>query len=223
MDLHAIDYQAAFAEAAKQVEGSLRDLPTAHLDEFPAEGTVCAVVDLNVGFCRQGALASPYADAVVPRAAALARACAERQIYTLAYTDCHRDDSPEFSAYPPHCVKGSGEEKVVEQIAAVPGIKIVEKASTNGFLNWYIKELLDRYEVGHLIVTGCVTDICVYQLATTCKAYANVEGRELDVVVPLDCVDTFDIPGVHGRDFYNAVFAASMQANGVRLVERIEW
>ena len=70
MDLHAIDYQAAFAEAAKQVEGSLRDLPTAHLDEFPAEGTVCAVVDLNVGFCRQGALASPYADAVVPRAAA---------------------------------------------------------------------------------------------------------------------------------------------------------
>ena len=223
MDLQAIDYQAAFATAAAQVEASLRDLPAAALDEFPAQSTVCAVIDLNAGFCRQGALASPYPDAVAPRAAALARACAQRQIFTVAYTDCHRPDAPEFAAYPPHCVKGSGEEELLAEIAAVPGIKVVEKASTNGFLNWYIKELLDRYQVEHLIVTGCVTDICVYQFATTCKAYANETGRALDVVVPLDCVDTFDIPGVHHRDFYNAVLAASMQANGIRLVRTVTW
>lgn len=222
MDIQKMDLAGSFADAAQRIQGQLAALPSAALDDFDPQETVLAVIDMNNGFAKGGALYSPYVEAIIPAVRALTTRCREKNILSVLYTDCHDPQSPEFASFPPHCVRGSGEEQIIDELRDIEGVQIVEKASTNGFYNWYIKELLDTYEIKKLIVCGCVTDICVYQFCQAVKTYCTQNDRELAVVVPLDCVDTYDIPGVHGRDFANAAACASLLAGGITLVRHID-
>jgi hypothetical protein len=80
-------------------------------------------------------------------------------------------------------------------------------------------------------VVGAGTDLGVYQTAMHLKLTSNARNIDLPVVVPADCVDTYDLPSdvahdfgipAHPGDALHCLFLHHMHLNGVRVVSHLE-
>ena len=74
-------------------------------------------------------------------------------------------------------------------------------------------------DVDNIIVIGDCTDICIYQFAVTLKTYFIQNNINKNVIVPMNLVDTYDIPNVHCADLSNIVFLNSMIQNGINVIK----
>lgn len=103
--------------------------------------------------------------------------------YPAVYAcDSHAPDDKEFKIWPRHCVKGSKGAQVIDELEPEPKNIIVEKATYSGFFNTRLEEVLKPLGATELIITGCVTNICI--LYTSSDAVL----RGYNVTVPKDCV-----------------------------------
>ena len=197
---------------------SLKPLDSASLDK---DKTALVIIDMVNGFVKEGSLCSPRIEAIVPRVVRTAFICSKRLFKIIAFADCHDDDSAEFSCYPPHCVKGTEESQLIDELKLVDNIELIEKNSTNGFhedvFNKWIKENKD---INNFIVTGDCTDICVLQFTLSLKAYFNKRNLQAEVIVPVDSVETFEL-GIHKGDLMNLVSLFLIESSGVKLVSEI--
>ncbi len=154
---------------------------------------VIIVVDVLNGFCRRGNLASARLGSVVPAI----RDYLEREIATGAVpvflADTHRPDDPEFAVFPPHCVEGSGEERVVDELQEfIPQGALVPKSRYSGFYGTDLEGILAGLRPDVVEVVGVCTDICVLHTV------ADLRNRDYAVVVRPDLVATYDAPGHEG-------------------------
>ena len=193
-------------------------------------------VDLINGFCKHGNLASDRVGAIVDPIARLFRLAHERGVRKFVLPqDCHAPDSPEFEEYGPHAVCGTDEAETVQELKDLRFsdiYQIMPKRSINVAIDGELEPWLDREGMpGVAIVTGDCTDLCTYQLATHLKFRANARGERCVVVVPRDCVDTYDVSveaakaaGIvpHPGEFMHRLFLYHMMLNGIRVVQRIE-
>ncbi len=207
-----------FKNVKKQVDGS----GAYKLSKRNIEGTLLCIVDMNNGFAKEGALYSDRVEIMIEPIANLAKWYLQKGGKVIAYNDYHPEDAKEFKAYPKHCVMGTKESVLVDEVEKLKkiGLKEVRKNSTNGMLAFNpAKE--SRYK--DYIVVGCVTDICVYQFALTLRTYLNEHNMDGEVYVVKDMVDTFDIKDIHEAEFYNYIFLKSMMDNGIKLVSNVEY
>ena len=197
---------------------AIEALPQAELSELDKEDTALVIVDMVNGFVKQGALASPRADAI---AAPLAECVGRfRHAKWIALNDTHEADSPEFASYPPHCLKNDAESALIPELSGY-NINIIPKQSTNGFHAPGFQEWLKQNpQINRFVVVGVCTDICVYQFALTLKTYFTSKGLDREVIVPANLVETFDL-GAHGAELMNLVSLFSMMGNGIRVVKEI--
>ncbi len=163
------------------------------------------VVDMLVGFCRRGALASPRLGGITPRIVAYLereRAAGAELVFLV---DTHAPDDPEFAMFPPHCVEGSGEDEVVPELRelAAEG-HVLRKRRFSGFHQTGLDELLRKLTPDVVEVVGVCTDICVLHTV------AGLRDREYTVVVHRDMVETYDAPG-HDGDEANRFALAHMR------------
>ncbi len=217
-------------------------LPTRTRDEIlqmvggDAGRIAVLAVDVTGGFCRGGALASERVARIVdPVTLVFNRAHEAGVRHFLLPQDTHTKDAVEFGSYPPHCTRGSDEPLTVSELRNLPfaGLfTIFEKDSISSDIDTGLGEWLDRRpEVTTLIVTGDCTDLCVYHLAMYLRLRANVRSlRDVRVIVPLDCIDTFDLSveearwiGAmpHDADLVHLIFAHAMAGNGVEIVRQV--
>lgn len=210
-------HMAALVAAHNQV----KDVPTMHLKDFDSTDTLLAVIDINNGFAKAGALYSNRVEAKIGDIASLSKKALKSSMTVLAYTDHHPEGAKEFGAYPPHCVGDTVESQLVEELEALKeqGLREIHKNSTNGVLAY--NPLTEEENIKNVIVIGCVTDICVYQYAVTLRAYMNEHNLEGDVYVVRDLVQTFDIPDFHHGDMMHEIFLKSMIDNGVKVIADI--
>ena len=161
-------------------------------------GVALHVVDLIVGFCDTGRLASPRIAAIVFLIVDLpCRAHAAGVKHFLLIQDAHPEGSPEFEAFGPHCVVGTPEAKTVPELDALP--------FSNQFLR--IPKTLDqplhRHRAGVLDGRSIRRSPGTSSLATApisantpnrdvLKMRANALMLEHEVLVPEDCVQTYD-------------------------------
>ena len=193
-------------------------------------------VDVTRGFCEEGALASERVGAIVePIGRLVERARALCVRHFLLPQDTHSSDAVEFGSFPPHCVEGTEESQTVGRLAGLPfsdQYRILEKDSISCSIGTGLDGWLDEHpEVVTFLVVGDCTDFCVYQLAMHLRLRANVrKQRDVRVIVPLDGVDTFDIPvevaeeiGAlpHPGDLFHLVFVFHMAQNGVEVVREV--
>lgn len=171
-------------------------------------------IDLNQGFTRMGALSSPRVAGIIPGTAAFLRRCRELGLPIAAVTDCHKPGAEEFRSYPAHCLEGTPESELVEEIREFPET-VIRKNSTNAFFAPGMDELLRGVET--VVVTGCCTDICVMQFVLTLKAAWNQADRPVEIIVPRQLVETYDAPG-HSGELMGGAALVSMLGNGVRVV-----
>ncbi|MCC6484586.1 MAG: cysteine hydrolase [Armatimonadetes bacterium] len=195
-------------------------------------GVFC--VDMINGFCYEGALASPRVEAIASRVADLFTRVYEVGVRTFILPqDAHPADSPEFASWPPHCVAGTSEADTIEPLRSLPFaelFQIIPKYSTNPSPNTAFDATVHEANLHTAICVGDCTDLCVYQLATHLRTGANAAGEKMDVIVPADCVQTYDLSvqtarqlGAlpHPGDLMHTVFLYHLALNGVRVVRSI--
>jgi nicotinamidase-related amidase len=214
------------------------DLKSAQLSELIAtESSQVAMmcVDLVVGFCYEGPLSSPRVARIVPPIVALfQKAYASGVQHFVLTQDSHPPDAVEFGAYAPHCVAGTREAETVPELLALPfadEFTLIPKNSINSAIGTGLDAWLEAHpEVKTFIVGGDCTDLCAYQLAMHLRLRANALGLEQRIVLPADCVATYDLPvetaqslGIlpHDGDLLHAVFLYSMALNGVEVVSNL--
>jgi nicotinamidase-related amidase len=208
------------------------------LDEAAARPAQTAIlsVDIIQGFCTLGPLASPRVDAIVAPVVRLFGAAWERGVRNIVLIqDTHEPDAVEFEAWPPHCVRGTPEAEPVaafrelpffSQMAQYPKNSIAAGLNT-GLVDW----IAAHQEVDTFIVVGDCTDLCTYQLAMHLRLDANARQLRRRVIVPVDCVDTYErsvavsaeqggMP--HDAELLHTVFLFHMALNGIEVVSTIQ-
>lgn len=179
------------------------------------EDGLIAVVDMIEGFINFGALSSPDIKTIVEPMVDFLKNTKENKIFLV---DSHNEEAAEFSDFPPHCIKGSGEDKVIKELEEFAEIKFM-KNSFNAFhseqFRSYLIRNMDKYRNYYII--GCCTDICVLNLALTLKTYFNEHNMYNEVYVIRELVETYNLPG-HDKATSNESAINVMKTNGIKVI-----
>ncbi len=233
-------------QTLRQSSGPFLDYLDAHQQQRPVlkaadvfahpEMTGVVMVDVINGFLRSGALASPRVEKIVPAVTAVLELAWKAGVRKMVHmTDSHLPDAMEFEVYPPHCIQGTAESEPVDELKQLPfaeNIEIIPKNTISSGINTGLEDwVVVHPEVDTFVVMGDVTDLCLYQLAMYLRLEANSRHIHRRMIVPQNCVDTYDTPpetasrlGIypHDADLLNAVFFYHMEINGIEVVRAIE-
>ena len=204
------------ARESKQFLEAYKPLSTKELKD-----PVIFVVDMIEGFVHEGALHDEAIHAATMHIESLIRDAEQRVIFIA---DSHPPKTREFISYPSHCVIGTKESEVIQELQ--PYVQeLMRKNSTNTFtcpdFQLFLKERLKNYR--DIVITGCCTDICILQFALCLNAWLNEHNKtEQRIIIPLSCVDTYHIEGVHDAVSCNEFSIRNMEANGICIVSKLE-
>jgi len=81
--------------------------------------------------------------------------------------DAHDKNDREFEKmhWPAHAIKGSKGAEVVEGLKPLPGDRIIKKKTYSGFYRTTLEQTLKKLGVKELILTGCVTNVCILYIS----------------------------------------------------------
>ena len=180
---------------------------------------VVFVVDMINGFAKEGALADKRIMEIVSDIQKLLNVVNDR----VFICDSHPENAREFVSYPPHCLEGSLESEVVDELKPYVNGLVVMKNSTNAFfadsMQEFIHNKLDKFK--DLVIVGCCSDICVLTFALCLQTYLN-QHQMLDkrIIVPTNMIETYHIDGVHDSKYWNEIACTIMSSNGIK-VEKV--
>lgn len=213
-------------------------LKPARLSDLAASPERLALVSVDMvnGFCHEGPLAGPRVQALIPPILDLMRRAWEAGVRHIVLTqDTHDPNAVEFGAFPPHCVRGTAEAEAIPELKALPFfpyMTIFEKNSIDSAKNTGLPAWIHEHrQVDRYIVVGDCTDLCIYQMAMHLRLDANARQLQRQVIVPANCVDTYDLPVAvahqigavpHDAALLHRVFLYSMMLNGIEVVSAIE-
>jgi nicotinamidase-related amidase len=192
-------------------------------------------VDVINGFCYEGPLSSPrVANIVEPITGLFNKSHVAGARNFILTQDSHTSDSVEFESYPPHCIRGTAESETVAAFKQLPFwnlFQVMPKQSIHSAIGTGLDAWLDAHpEVNTFITVGDCTDLCTYQLAMHLKLRAVAANRKARVILPVDCVDTYDLPvsiakeigaAPHDGDLLHHIFLYSMMLNSIEVVAKI--
>jgi len=195
-----------------------------HLKDFPKDNTVIVTVDMVKGFVNKGVLSSPRIISIIDAIVDLnTRSNGYKKIFFL---DEHEENSSELITYAKHCIKGTEESELIDELNKEEVIgkdaAMISKNSTNGFHAPAFKEWLEKNEdiIENYIVVGCEADICVSHFVTTLKTYFNEKNLNKRIIVPINGVETFDFE-THDGDLMKVISLWEMKSNGVEITDEI--
>jgi nicotinamidase-related amidase len=215
-------------------ETNLQPAALAHVAADPRRVAIVSVDVIN-GFCNTGSLASPRIQGIVAPIADLLRRAEAAGVHNLVLVqEAHEPHALEFAQYPAHGVRGTVEAEAVPELKALPffdQMPVITKNSIHPALNTGLEAWLEAHaEVATFVVVGDCTDLCTYQTAMHLKLRANARQLPQRVIVPADCVQTYDTPlalarqigaAPHDGDLLHLIFLYSMQLNGVEVVRAL--
>ena len=233
---HLIEQSKPFLNYVINWKENLPSLAMADVVNDNAANTAVISVDVINGFCYEGPLASPRVASLVEPIAALFKKSYEAGIGNFILTqDTHPEDAVEFSNYPPHCIRGTRESEAVDKFKELPFFdlfQIIPKNSINSIIETDLEGWLNAHpHVDTFITVGDCTDLCTYQLAMHLKLKANARNQKSRVILPVNCVDTYDLPvnvaaeiGAvpHDGDLLHYIFLYHMMLNGVEVVAEVK-
>ena len=216
------------------VESWLKDLPLVSIEEAGIDPAATALISVDVtkGFCSIGPLASPRVNGIVqPIVNLMTRLWQTGVRHILLSQDTHEPDAVEFSAFPPHCIRGTEEAETVDAFKQLPffdQMLLLEKNSIDSGINTGLDGWINQHpEINTFIVVGDCTDLCTYQLAMHLRLSANANQLQRRVITPADCIDTYDmsvetaaeISAVpHPGDLIHHIFLHHMALNGIEVI-----
>jgi nicotinamidase/pyrazinamidase len=154
------------------------------------------VIDTQNGFLKEGNLASDRCLQALPaiqREVERALEAGERVFFTA---DTHEPDDAEFEIFPEHCVRGTREADLVDELQGYldrDDCHLIAKRRYSALFETELEGLLHRFKIDQVRMCGVCTDICVMHTAS------DLRNRDIAVTVVADATATFDTPG-HAAD-----------------------
>ncbi len=181
------------------------------------------VVDMVNGFVKEGALADVKIGDVVPRQIELIKEAHDRGDLVVFIKDTHTKDSLEHKRFGGafHCIKGSGEEEVIDELKEYEKLDntvSVVKNSTSFMEAPKFREIMEEaVNIKDIDVVGCCTDICVVNGTMGLANYLDEWNRDVNVQVHTDAIATF---AEDARKNYVDASLLLMEQQGVHLVKK---
>ena len=181
------------------------------------------VVDMVNGFVKEGALADEKIGDVVPRQIELIEEAHAKGDLVVFIKDTHTKDSLEHKRFGGalHCIKGSGEEEVIDELKEYENYNdtvSVVKNSTSFMESPEFRKIMDNTtNVKDIDVVGCCTDICVVNGTMGLANYLDEWNRDVNVRVHTDAIATF---AESARQNYVDASLLLMEQQGVELVKK---
>lgn len=177
------------------------------------------VIDMVNGFVKEGVLHDKAIQTIIP---SIQKMLEKLQCRTIFVADSHPPMAKEFQAFPPHCMIGTSESEIVDELKKYVH-EVICKNSTNTFLapdfQTFLKERMNDYQ--DVILCGCCSDICVMQFALCLQAYIHEHNLSQRVIVCTDLMETYHIEHVHDAYEYNRIAVELMKASGVLVISNI--
>ncbi len=180
-------------------------------------------VDMVNGFVKEGAMADPYIKHIIPEHIKLMKQIQGEKEAMAIIKDTHKENCREFNRYPAHCIEGTQEAQLVEELQPFEKAAFVyQKNSTSTiYAPNFLEDVNKMTNLKEVIIVGCCTDICVLNLAIPLQNYFDQKDRDVQITVPKNAVETYDAPN-HKREEYNEIAFKLMAQAGINLVENVE-
>ena len=177
------------------------------------------VVDMVNGFVKEGTLAAPSIMRIVPRIEKLMDYYINKIGGTVAIVrDSHQKDAIEFKTYPIHCIEGSKESELIDELKKYEKKSLTYlKNSTNlVFAKGYMEDLRKMINLEKILFTGCLSEVCVENGAISTKNLLDEWNRNIEVSVDPLGIDTYDAEG-HDRNIVTKDALNRMKRNGIMI------
>ncbi len=180
------------------------------------------LIDMNNGFCDNNCnLGDETIKNIVPYIQELIEDNIAKGEALFIVNDNHSNTSVELKRFLPHC-DNEYESKTIKELATYEkyATKIFSKNSTCAlFAKGVIETLLAMPSLKKVIITGCCTDICIMNFAVALRNFFDELNLDIEIVVPMNAVETYNLPSIHDRDEYNALGFKVMAQNGIKLIK----
>lgn len=176
------------------------------------------VVDMVNGFVKEGIMSDKFINHITPRIEELIKEMEKNNEGVAFIKDTHNEDSLEFKKFPIHCLKGTSESELIDELKEYEkyGISYEKNSTSTMYAPGFINDLEKMKKLKEVIITGCCTDICVLNLAIPLTNYFDQMNRNVDICVIEDGVETYDAP-THNRDEYNQMSLKLMKQAGIKV------
>ena len=151
------------------------------------------VVDMLKGFCEEGKplYVGERVKEIIPFVAKRVKEYAGNNEPIIFLVDSHEPADEEFKMFPPHCVRGTEETQIIDELRTIAGdYRVVYKSRYSGFFRTTLERELAELKPDVVEVVGVYTNICVL---FTVEDLRNLNYR---VVVPRKGVASCD-EGAH--------------------------
>ena len=179
------------------------------------------VVDMINGFVRKGALAHEEIAEIIPENIKLVKRFLDDSESTVCMVrDSHTKDAAEFKTFPEHCLAGTYESELVDELKEYEKDSLVYlKNSTNlVFAPNFLEDIKNMENLEEVVLNGCLTDYCIKNGAISLKNLFDQDNRNIDVIIDEAGVTTFDGEG-HNREKVQRSSLDDMAGNGIVLVK----
>lgn len=186
------------------------------------------VVDMVNGFVKEGALADPKIGEKIPRQIELIKEAKLKGNLIVFVKDTHEENSIEHNRFRNekgkiirHCVRGTGEELVIDELKRFENNEntiSIEKNSTS-FMEAPDFRLLiaNATNIKSIDIVGCCTDICDFNGTMALANYFDQWNREVEIRVHTDAIATF---AEEARQEYVDAAKLLMTQQGIQLVKK---
>ena len=151
------------------------------------------IIDMVNGFVNFGALADKNINKVTPNIIKLIEKAKDKNYHIVAFKDCHSLLDSEFKTYPVHCLKGTSESELIDELKVYENeMQLIEKNTTNGFITKDFQNIVKNIKIDNVYVSGCCTDICVQDFVTSYLKYIKENNLKTKIYVVDDACYTFN-------------------------------
>ncbi len=211
-----MDKNKLYEESQLVIDSMLLQSEILNPSEWNLEKSAVIVVDMINGFAKNGTLYSERVENIIENNIKVLESYPCDHIFLCDY---HSSDAEEFQVFLPHCIKGTEEAEIIDELKPYSEKgKVIYKNSTNGFLEPSFQEWLLESAKEEFIITGCCSDLCVMQFALTLKTHFNRINKKHKIAVVENAIDTYDINTIyHPGDFMHMMSLKLMKDNGILL------
>ena len=179
------------------------------------------VVDMVNGFVKEGAMATPYMEKLIPEIKKLIEYFNSKNEGVIFVKESHDEGCSEFDKFPAHCIKGTYEAQIIDEFTKyLDDAFIFEKNSTSAiFAPNFIETINMMSNLKEVVITGGCTDICSMNVALPLANYFDQINKDVKVILPRNANDTYDAPN-HNRDEFNDMAYRFMLQAGIKVVDK---
>lgn len=179
------------------------------------------VVDMVNGFVKEGALAAPSIMRVVPRQIEILKEAIDNERKGIIFIrDCHNRDAVEFKTFGPHCIEGTPETEVIDELSEFVSC-FYKKNSTNFvFADGFMNDINKLKKLRKVLLMGCLSEVCVKNGGIALRNLFDQLNKDVEVCVYEDAIDTYDAPK-HNSEEITERALQDMESNGIKILRKV--